>query len=312
MAEAGRRIERGAEISIARGAEMAMERGAGFRRTAAWLVLPLVVLVFALLVYPLALLSVQSLRPGAGILDARPGSGALSLSNYRLIVSDPDYRTALLHSVVLSLGVALVATLLCLPSAWLFARREFRGKRLARALFTLPMSFSGIIVGFLTIIMLGRIGVVPQLLEKLTGHDGLSGVAYRFGGLLAAYVYFEVPRATLTLESALRKFDFRLDAAARTLGAGPWQRLRFVLVPLFLPALLSTFAVTFSVSLGSFGVALILSKRFSLLPLEIFQLYTGLLNGPLAAAMALVLGATALAVNTTMRLAFEGRVSRHA
>jgi putative spermidine/putrescine transport system permease protein len=273
------------------------------RRGEAWLVLPLVALVFALLVYPLALLAAQSVRPGAGILDAPRDARGLSLANYLLVVADADYRTAYLHSIVLSLGVALASTLLCLPSAWLFARRDFPGKRLARALFTLPMSFSGVIVGFLAILMLGRIGFLPQLLERLTGRPLLSGIAYQFAGLVAAYVYFEVPRATLTLEAALRKFDVRLDAAARTLGAGRWQRLRLVLLPLFFPALLSTFAVTFSVSLGSFGVALIVSKRFTLLPLEIFQLYTGLLNGPLAAAMALVLGLTALAVNLAIRSA---------
>src|SRR5262249_23233456 len=102
----------------------------------------------------------------------------------------------------------------------------------------------------------------------------------------------------------------RLEAAAKTLGADRWQRFFLVLVPLMAPALLSTFAVTFSVSLGSFGVALIVSKRFSLLSLEIFQLYTGLLNGPLAATMAVVLGTIALTTNLVMRSVFEKGMRR--
>jgi len=75
------------------------------------------------------------------------------------------------------------------------------------------------------------------------------------------------------------------------------------------PALLSTFAVTFSVSLGSFGVALIVSKRYSVLPLEIFQLYTGLLDAELAAAMAVVLIGIAAAVHVAARRLLASRVA---
>ena len=58
-----------------------------------------------------------------------------------------------------------------------------------------------------------------------------SGVAYQISGLFLAYLYFEIPRATLTLESALRKFDVRLEAAAKSLGANRWQRLVCVILP---------------------------------------------------------------------------------
>ncbi len=276
----------------------------GSRIGAALLALPLVFLVAALLLWPVGRLAIESLRPGSGIVHGRgepQQTLTLTLSGYREILTDRGYRKALVHSVGLSLGVAAAATILCLGPAWVFVRRDFPGKRFVRAVFTLPMSFSGIIIGFLTIIMLGRIGVVPRLLHALTGREWLSGFAYQFGGLALAYLYFEIPRATLTLEAALKRFDFTLDAAARTLGAGRWRRLFLVVLPLLRPALLSTFAVTFSVSLGSFGVALIVSKRFSLLSLEIFQLYTGLFEPQLAAAMSMVLIAVALAVNGAAR-----------
>ena len=264
---------------------------------AALFVLPLAAFIFALLVAPMSLLIVESFRPAGG--------EGLALSNYREILTDSSYRTALLHSIGLSFGVAIASTLLCLPPAWLFVRYDFRGKRLMRALFTLPMSFSGIIVGFLVVIMIGRIGFVPQTTERLFGVPLLAGLSYKFWGLALAYLYFEVPRATLTLEAALRKFDFRIEAAARSLGASRVRRFFLVVLPLMRPALLSTFAVTFSVSLGSFGVALIVSKRFSVLGLEIFQVYTGMLNTPLAAAMSVTLALLALVVNMTMRWAFE-------
>jgi len=208
----------------------------------------------------------------------------------------------LMNSFALSLTVAIFSVLVCLAPAWIFATQEFRGKAWLRAIYALPMSFSGIIVGFLMILLLGRIGFVPQLFHRLTGHALFSGLAYQFGGLLLAYIYFEIPRATLTLESALRKFDFRLELAARTMGAGRWQRLFWVVLPNLWPAFISTLAVTFSASLGSFGVALILSRRFTLLPVEIYRQFTGFLNLQAAAAMSMVLVLTALIVNYSLRL----------
>ena len=249
------------------------------------LCVPLLLLLLTLLGWPLAYLFQQSLR-----LNDAPAAG-ISLHNYLAIGSVPRYRHALFWSLELSLAVAAGSTLISLAPAWLFARHQFRGKRLMRGILTLPMTFAGMIVGFLMVILLGRSGFIPQLLERLTGTPLLSGVGYQFPGLILAYLYFEIPRATLTLESALRKLDSRLEQAARSLGANRWQVLRLVVLPVIWPALISAFAVTFSVSLGSFGVLLILSiRRFTLLPLEIFTQYIAPpTDNGIAAAMSLTL-----------------------
>lgn len=247
---------------------------------------PLVLLIGALLLYPLGFLLRES----------------WDINNYLPLFREGSVRTALFHSLLLSGLVAFFSTFVCLAPAWLFASQQFPAQRIVRAFFTLPMSFSGIIVGFLTVIMLGRIGVVPQLLERVTGTDFLSGSAYRLHGLIIAYLYFEIPRATLTLESSLRKFDQRLSEAAQSLGANTWQRLRFLVFPLIWRPLVSTFAVTFTVSLGSFGVALIVAKRFSILPLEIYQQIVGYGNPSLMAAMAITLVLIAFLINYSVRV----------
>ncbi len=275
--------------------------GAGPRRRA-WellLALPLAVVFAAFLLYPILTILLTSLKPGSGVLHSGGGgsSSHTIFSNYLELFRDPIYCEAMLHSLVLSASVALGATLLCLGPAWLFARYEFPGKRLMRAGFALPMSLSGILVGFLAVIMLGRVGFIPQMSQGLTGKAWLSGAAYQLSGLVIAYLYFEIPRGVVTLESALSKFDPRLDAAARSLGASRWQRFLWIVLPLIAPALVATFAVTFSVSLGSFGVALVLSKRFSVLPLELFHQVVAITNFPLASAMAVFLIALALALN---------------
>ena len=264
------------------------------------LCVPLLLLFAGLLLWPLTLLLSESVAPLAG-------QAGITLRRYLDILSVPRYRDALIWSLSVSLAVAAFSTLACLAPAWLFVRKEFAGKRWLRAAFALPMSFSGVIVGFLMIIMLGRSGFIPEMAERITGTAWLSGAAYQITGLLLAYLYFEIPRATLTLESALRKFDVRLETAAQSLGATRWQRLLWVILPTIWPALISTFAVTFTVSLGSFGVALVLSTRqVSLLPLEIFTHYVAVPSDrAAAAAMAMTLTALALSVNYGIRVWVE-------
>lgn len=247
-----------------------------------------------LLVWPLVCLVIGSVREGNT-------GGAFTWENYRAVFASQRHITALTNSLWISLLVAVASTALCIAPAWLFVRHPFFGKRFVRAVFTLPMSFSGILIGFLSVIMLGRIGAIPKFADWLTGTAYLSGAAYQIGGVLLAYFYFEIPRATLALEAALRKLDPKLELAARSLGAGPFQIFRWVIFPQILPALVSTFALTFCVSLGSFGVVLIVSKRFTLLPLEIFQQVFASNRYPVAAAMSVVLLAIALFVSLGSR-----------
>lgn len=258
--------------------------------------LPLALLLALLLGWPALLLLEQSLRdPHA--------SDALTLAQYARLALEPKLLRALLGSLGLSAAVAAGSTFLCIAPAWLLVRGQFRGKRLLRAVYALPLSFSGVIVGFLMVVMLGRAGFVPRLGEALAGSPWLASSAYGFSGVVLAYLYFEIPRATLALEAAFRRFDFRLLDAAHSLGASRGQALRHVLLPVLRPALLSTLAVTFSVSLGSFGVVLILSTRdFSVLPLEIFMAYLAFPSDQhAAAALSVVLLALALGVSASAR-----------
>lgn len=215
----------------------------------------------------------------------------------RQVLAAGRYRTALVNSLALSAAAAVCSVALAVGPAWVLARERFPGRDLLRVAISLPLTFSGVLVGFLMVVLLGRIGAIPEALAWLTGRPMFEGAAYTVAGLFLAYLYFELPRAVMTLESAFRRFPSELDAAARTLGAGPLERLWRIGLPLAAPALRSTLAVTFSASMGSFGVALILSRRFAVAPLEIYTEMTGFLNDDVAGALALMLALTTLIVD---------------
>ena len=310
--------------SLQRGSSRGPSRGPGRGPrdgrpwTGALLCLPLGLFLAAAFVAPLAGLLPQSLERTPGVLglgepggSASAGSGTgtagepaparWSLTNYRRAFSARGELAAFRNSLVLSAAVALASIVLCLPPAWMLARQSLPGRSLLRTVLALPLTFSGVIVGFLAILVLGRLGLLPAVLRVLTGEPLLSGSAYTLGGLVAAYVYFEVPRATLTLEAAFQRLDREQEVAAATLGAGPVRRLVRVTLPQVWPALVSTLAVTFAASMGSFGVALILAKRLELVPLSIYTEYTGFLDHGYAAALCLLLAGTTLAAAALLR-----------
>jgi putative spermidine/putrescine transport system permease protein len=224
------------------------------RNSALWPALPAVAVVLAAFVWPLGRLVVSAFSTAH---DAAGGDaiGQDTRAGIVRLFADGYERRALAHSVALSLAVALASVAMCLPAAIALARGRFAGRALLRGVFALPLSLSGVVVGFLAVAMLGNAGALPSLLHL----PSLAGSAYGLGGLAVAYLYFEIPRATLTMETALAAVDDGLLEAARTLGASPWQVARWVFWPLCAPAMRAAFAVTFAASLGSFGVALIVA-----------------------------------------------------
>ncbi len=278
-----------------------------------YITFPLVVFFFAIMVYPFINMVFQGAMPPQDLLG---GEGSFMFSadaeyqlgwrdmtwrNYLAVFEHPYYRSTLVLSLVLSVVVSVISIALCFGPAWLLARKEFFGKRIFRALLTVPMAFSGVIIGFLAVIMIGRVGVVPRLTDWAFGVPVAEALSYSLTGLGIAYTWFQIPRATLNLESAIRKFDWDLESAARSLGASQWQALRHVLFPLLTPAIVSTMAVTFAVSMGSFGVALLLLKKSSVLALEIYTQMYGLLAFELAAAMSVVLAVITVGINYFFR-----------
>jgi putative spermidine/putrescine transport system permease protein len=275
-------------------------------------IFPLVAFFFSTLIYPFVNMIFQGFHPSQAILDVgfeaqdqELGFAAtwrkLTWENYLAVFTDEQTRSALLLSLEISVIVSILSILLCIGPAWLLVRREFVGKRLFRAILTVPMAFSGIIIGFLAVIMIGRVGVIPLFTGWLFGVPVAEALAYGIIGLGIAYIWFQIPRATLNLESAIRKFDWDLESAAYSLGASPWQTMRHVLIPLLTPAIVSTMAVTFAVSMGSFGVALLLLKKASILPLEIYTQTYANLAFELSAALSVQLAIITVGVNYVLR-----------
>jgi molybdate transport system permease protein len=130
----------------------------------------------------------------------------------------------------------------------------------------LPPLVSG--VGLLTV--LGRRGLVGQYLDQWFG----TTLPFTTVGVIVAVTFVALPFVVLTMESAFRSVNPRLEGAAATLGAGPATVARTITLPLVAPALAAGAALAWARSLGEFGATVAfagnLEGRTQTLPLAIF------------------------------------------
>jgi thiamine transport system permease protein len=212
--------------------------------------------------------------PLAEILQRSLFDGAVpELAAFSDVLGDSYYRERIAFTFWLAL-VSTVATLaLGLPSAYVFARYDFPGRALLRALSTIPFVMPAIVVAFGFIALVGPDGILNEWLESLLGrHDPPLDLIGTFEVIVLAHVFYNYTIVMRLVSGFWRQMDPRLAEAARTLGAGRWQTLRHVTAPLLAPAVAAAALLVFIFSFTSFGVVLILGSRdHSTLEVEIFR-----------------------------------------
>ena len=157
------------------------------------------------------------------------------------------------EALLLSLKIASIAVLSALPFAFacalLLARRRFPGKTLLDGVVHLPLVLPPVALGYLLLVTLGaRAPLGAWLLENF----GIRFVFSWTGAALASAILtfpFQVRAIRLSLESE----DASLTQAAETLGAGPFDRLLTLHLPLALPGILAGAITAFAACLGEFG-----------------------------------------------------------
>lgn len=231
--------------------------------------------------------------PLVGLLQRAPWSDLAEIVTSEVVVE------ALRLSVVTSVAATAVALVLGVPLAWVLARLEFPGRRLARALVLLPMVLPPVVGGAALLFALGRRGLVGEPLESLTG----VVLPFSTAGVVVAQTFVAMPFLVVTLEAGFRSADPRLEDAAATLGAGAWVRFRRVTLPMVRPSLVAGAVLCWARALGEFGATIAfagnLPDRTQTMPLAVFVALES--DRDVAIALSLVLVAFSLGVLVALR-----------
>lgn len=233
------------------------------------------VLFFAL---PLAVVLAEAFRDGGAAFGR--------------LWADGVFWSGLRGSLLLGVAAPAFSLLVGVPVAITLARLPATLRTSLLIAISLPLTFSGLIVAYGFILLLGRAGFVTLLLAEI-GLDPavVGGFIYSPLGLGLAYSYYLVPRVVLIVLPAIRNFDATQLSAARSLGAGPLRALADVLAPQILPSLVAAFCLTATVAVGAYGTALALvGTQVNILPLLLYSKVseTGT-DLPAAAALSVVL-----------------------
>lgn len=186
-------------------------------------------------------------------------------------------------SMLLTLGVGL-------PAAWLFARYDFRGKALLRALTAVPFMLPTVVVAAGFNALLGPRGWLNlTLMRGLHLEAPPINVLYTLGAILLAHVFYNTTIVIRVVGNALSRIDPRLNEAARLLGANRWRAFWRVTFPLLQPSILAAALLVFLFDFTSFGVILLLGgAKFATLEVEIFVQTMSMLNLPVAALLSFI------------------------
>lgn len=194
---------------------------------------------------------------------------------YRDVLARPGFQGAFVNSILVGLGTALLTLALATPAAYAFARFRFRGRHLL-LLFTL----------------------LPRLIPSLGLMVPLYRIAIALGALdrrLTLIVVFTgtlLPLAVWLLVGFFQQIPRDLEEAANVDGASMWSRMRFIVLPLALPALITIGVLAFREAWNEFGLVIALTRTPGnrTLPYELWLMQggVGLPDYPGQAAFALL------------------------
>ena len=228
-------------------------------------------------------------------LDADAGAMALLFR--------PRTIELLVSSLGLAAGVALGASLVGLPLAWLTSRSDLPGARMWTVLVTVPLAIPSYVLAFALVAAAGPQGTLRDAFAAL----GLEGIPSLYGlpGALLVLILATYPYVLLAARAALLRADPAGEDAARSLGDPPWRAFRRVTLPLLMPAVAAGALLAALYAISDFGSVSIL--RFDSFARAIHVQYRSSFDRAGGAALALV-----LMVATFGLVWVEARVRRRA
>jgi putative spermidine/putrescine transport system permease protein len=172
---------------------------------------------------------------------AFPPTG-FSLQWFETFLFSPVWQAATLRSFLVATATAALALALGVGATLSLAR--------------LPQQWSKPVFAFLIAPLIVPRIVLAVGLFYLYARLGLSGTNV---GLVLGHTVLAIPYIVVTMSATIKRFDWRLDDAARVLGASTAQRLRTVILPLLMPGLISSSLFAFITSLDELTIAIFVS-----------------------------------------------------
>ena len=215
-----------------------------------WLAVPGFLFVVALFIYP-ALYGIA--------LSFQPNEPTGFFGNYITFFGDPYLFDTIGNTFRIALPAALINVLAAIPLA-LVMRGKVRGKRTINTILIVPISLGTVLVAEGLLTYLGPQGWLNRTLMGIGLIDEPLRFVHNIWGVIISLIITGFPFAFLLTLSYITGINPKMEEAASTLGAGPWQRFARVTLPLLAPGLAITFCLTFVLAFSVFPSAVLLGN----------------------------------------------------
>lgn len=214
---------------------------------------PALFVVLALFVYPFIYGLQLSVSPLAALAKGGP------LANYAAFFGDPRERLSIWNTLRLAVPVTLLDLFVALPLAYRL-RRPLPGQRVITGLLVIPMTLGTVLLAEGMIEFFGPAGWVNKTLLAFHLVKFPVQFVHNYTGVFLSLTISDFPAVFLVLLGYASGLDPRLEQAARTLGAGWWQRLRRVTLPLLAPGIAAAAALSFVATFSVFPSAVLVGE----------------------------------------------------
>jgi spermidine/putrescine transport system permease protein len=208
-------------------------------------------LVIVFLYAPIAILLIFSFNDS--ILPTFPLSG-FTLRWYSQFLSNPELRSALGTSAIVASLSSLGAVALGILASIALARRRFPGKAGLSAVMLSPLVIPYIVFGISLLILFHTVELPLSIFTVMIGHIVIS-----------------LPYTILVLVPRLEQIPQHLEEAARDLGAGALRTFRSVVLPLLLPAVVSSYLIALTTSFDEYAVASFVAGNTTTFPIYLYS-----------------------------------------
>lgn len=250
------------------------------------LVVPAVLFVIGLFVYPFLYGFVLSFQPKAGDW----------LANYRKFFSDPWLYDTIAATFWLAIPATLINVLISIPIA--LRVRRMRSRRLLTTILVIPITLGTVLIAEGLLIYLGPQGWFNRTL-MLFGVEHPIRLVHNYTGVMLSLILSGFPFAFLLTLSYITGIDPSLEQAASTLGAKARQRFRYILMPLLAQGLAINLCLSFVQTFSVFPSAVLLGAPAGatrVISIAAYQAAYEQYDASMASAIAMIMGFCQLGV----------------
>jgi putative spermidine/putrescine transport system permease protein len=264
--------------------------------------IPATVFMVVLLVLPLVLLFSYSVLEVDGVAV----EGGFSLDTYRQLLGSGFFWFLFLRTFAIAVGVTVLCLVIGYPIAYLITRSRGWVRAAILIAVAAPLLTSALIRAFAWIVILGKEGLVNNVLVSSGVTDEPLNLLFEVGAVVAGMTQLLLPFMVVPLISAIQDVPKDSFEAARNLGAGFTRTFWSIMVPQTVPGIAAGVTLVFAIAYSEFTIAVLLGGgAFNYLSIYIYNAMTSLLDWGQGAAVASLLLVTSLvtivALNVVIR-----------